>query len=55
LTCDTSERVDTGVLPIIFEMARPESPLYAGRPIDVLNQRSPVGNAVTVAMKDTQS
>jgi RND family efflux transporter MFP subunit len=39
LTGDSTERVDTRVLQIIFELDRPESPLYVGQQVDVFIQR----------------
>ncbi len=43
LTGDTAERVDTRVLQIIFELDRPQTPLYVGQQMDVFIQR-PAGN-----------
>lgn len=40
LTGDSAERVDTRVLQIIFELARPEVPLYVGQQVDVFIERS---------------
>ncbi|MDB6017949.1 MAG: Secretion protein HlyD family protein [Pedosphaera sp.] len=39
LTGDSSERVDTRVLQIIFELERPTTPLYVGQQMDVFIQR----------------
>jgi HlyD family secretion protein len=39
LTGDTTERVDTRVLQIIFEFERPATPLYVGQQMDVFIQR----------------
>lgn len=39
LTGDSVERVDTRVLQIIFEMDRPQTPLYVGQQVDVFIQR----------------
>jgi len=39
LTGDSSERVDTRVLQIIFELDRPAVPLYVGQQVDVFIQR----------------
>lgn len=39
LTGDSTERVDTRVLQIIYEMARPAVPLYVGQQVDVFIQR----------------
>jgi HlyD family secretion protein len=39
LTGDSSERVDTRVLQIIFELDRPTTPLYVGQQMDVFIQR----------------
>ena len=39
LTGDTAERVDTRVLQIIFELDRPQTPLYVGQQMDVFIQR----------------
>ena len=40
LTGDSAERVDTRVLQIIFELNRPQTPLYVGQQVDVFIQRS---------------
>ena len=40
LTGDSSERVDTRVLQIIFELERPATPLYVGQQVDVFIQRT---------------
>lgn len=39
LTGDSAERVDTRVLQIIFELERPEAPVYVGQQVDVFIQR----------------
>ncbi len=39
LTGDSTERVDTRVLQIIFEFERPEMPVYVGQQMDVYMQR----------------
>src|SRR5258706_6293028 len=39
LTGDSTERVDTRVLQIIFELDRPETPVYVGQQVDVFIQR----------------
>jgi HlyD family secretion protein len=39
LTGDSTERVDTRVLQIIFELERPAMPLYVGQQMDVFIQR----------------
>ncbi|MDB6025924.1 MAG: Secretion protein HlyD family protein [Verrucomicrobiales bacterium] len=39
LTGDSAERVDTRVLQIIFEMDRPQTPIYVGQQVDVYIQR----------------
>lgn len=39
LTGDSSERVDTRVLQVIFEMDRPAIPLYVGQQVDVFIER----------------
>jgi HlyD family secretion protein len=39
LTGDSAERVDTRVLQIIFELDRPEVPLYVGQQVDVFIER----------------
>jgi HlyD family secretion protein len=39
LTGDSTERVDTRVLQIIFEFARPATPVYVGQQMDVFIQR----------------
>ncbi|MFA6547012.1 MAG: biotin/lipoyl-binding protein [Limisphaerales bacterium] len=41
LTGDSAERVDTRVLQIIFELDRPEVPLYVGQQVDVFIERTP--------------
>ncbi|MEQ2005241.1 MAG: HlyD family efflux transporter periplasmic adaptor subunit, partial [Limisphaerales bacterium] len=41
LTGDSAERVDTRVLQIIFELDRPEVPLYVGQQVDVFIERGP--------------
>ena len=41
LTGDSTERVDTRVLQIIFELDRPGVPLYVGQQVDVFIQRPP--------------
>ena len=41
LTGDSSERVDTRVLQIIFQLDRPVTPLYVGQQVDVFIQRAP--------------
>lgn len=40
LTGDSAERVDTRVLQIIFQMDRPNTPIYVGQQVDVFIQRS---------------
>ncbi len=40
LTGDSAERVDTRVLQIIFELDRPEVPLYVGQQVDVFIERT---------------
>ncbi len=40
LTGDSAERVDTRVLQIVFELNRPQTPLYVGQQVDVFIQRS---------------
>ena len=40
LTGDSAERVDTRVLQIIFELDRPEVPLYVGQQVDVFVERT---------------
>jgi len=39
LTDDSTERVDTRVLQVIFEFSRPETPVYVGQQMDVFIQR----------------
>jgi len=41
LTGDSTERVDTRVLQIVFELDRPGVPLYVGQQVDVFIQRPP--------------
>lgn len=41
LTGDSTERVDTRVLQIIFEFERPATPVYVGQQMDVFIQRAP--------------
>ena len=53
LTGDSSERVDTRVLQIIFEMDRPEVPLYVGQQVDVFIQRAAITNAMAAATDST--
>jgi RND family efflux transporter MFP subunit len=50
LTGDSTERVDTRVLQIIFEFDRPAMPLYVGQQMDVFIQRP--GATPRVAAKD---
>ena len=40
LTGDSAERVDTRVLQIIFQLDRPQTPLYVGQQVDVFIQRT---------------
>ena len=40
LTGDSAERVDTRVLQIIFELDRPQTPLYVGQQVDVFIERT---------------
>jgi HlyD family secretion protein len=54
LTGDSSERVDTRVLQIIFEMDRPVVPVYVGQQVDVFIQRSDKTNAMATAQERTQ-
>jgi RND family efflux transporter MFP subunit len=49
LTGDSAERVDTRVLQIIFEMDRPNVPLYVGQQVDVFIQREKIGGAPAAA------
>ncbi len=51
LTGDSSERVDTRVLQIIFEMDRPQVPIYVGQQVDVFIQRSPRTNDSTATQR----
>lgn len=53
LTGDSSERVDTRVLQIIFEMDRPDVPLYVGQQVDVFIKRSPDTNAIPAMGQNT--
>ena len=39
LTGDSSERVDTRVLQIIFQLDQPNVPLYVGQQVDVFINR----------------
>ena len=39
LTGDSTERVDTRVLQVIFEFAPPAAPLYVGQQVDVYIDR----------------
>jgi HlyD family secretion protein len=43
LTGDSLERVDTRVLQVIYEFARPNFPVYVGQQVDVFIQRPPAG------------
>lgn len=45
LTGDSAERVDTRVLQIIFELDRPNTPLYVGQQVDVFIKRAEVQTA----------
>lgn len=47
LTGDSTERVDTRVLQIIFELDRPGAPLYVGQQVDVFIQRAPAKDATS--------
>lgn len=47
LTGDSTERVDTRVLQIIFQFDRPATPLYVGQQMDVFIQRPGPGLSVT--------
>ena len=49
LTGDSTERVDTRVLQIIFEFDRPATPLYVGQQMDVFIQRPGAAVSVTTA------
>jgi hypothetical protein len=49
LTGDSSERVDTRVLQIIFELERPATPLYVGQQMDVFIRRP--GNAAVATVR----
>ena len=40
LTGDSAERVDTRVLQIIFQLDRPQTPIYVGQQVDVFIQRA---------------
>ena len=40
LTGDSAERVDTRVLQIIFQLDRPQTPLYVGQQVDVFIERT---------------
>ncbi|NBR86794.1 MAG: biotin/lipoyl-binding protein [Verrucomicrobia bacterium] len=48
LTGDSAERVDTRVLQIIFELDRPEVPVYVGQQVDVFIERTPTASAAVV-------
>jgi HlyD family secretion protein len=47
LTGDSTERVDTRVLQIIFEFDRPATPVYVGQQMDVFMQRPADPSALT--------
>jgi HlyD family secretion protein len=51
LTGDSTERVDTRVLQIIYELERPAVPVYVGQQVDVFIKRdeptAPVVSAVS--------
>lgn len=49
LTGDSTERVDTRVLQIIFQFDRPSTPVYVGQQMDVFIQRP--GETATLAAK----
>ncbi|HEX3799769.1 MAG TPA: efflux RND transporter periplasmic adaptor subunit [Verrucomicrobiae bacterium] len=53
LTGDSTERVDTRVLQIIFQFERPASPVYVGQQMDVFIQRPGDANAVAQAPVNT--
>lgn len=50
LTGDSTERVDTRVLQVIFEFDRPRTPVYVGQQMDVFIQRP--GNAANIAARN---
>ena len=45
LTGDSTERVDTRVLQIIFELDRSQTPVYVGQQVDVFIERPPIRTA----------
>jgi len=55
LTGDSTERVDTRVLQIIFEFDRPGGPLYVGQQVDVFIQRPPDEAAVSTNAASLES
>ncbi|MEO6035182.1 MAG: efflux RND transporter periplasmic adaptor subunit [Verrucomicrobiota bacterium] len=50
LTGDSAERVDTRVLQIIFQLDRPQTPIYVGQQVDVFIQRTASGETNTAAL-----
>jgi RND family efflux transporter MFP subunit len=50
LTGDSTERVDTRVLQVIFEFDRPTTPVYVGQQMDVFIKRP--GNTTSIAAKN---
>lgn len=56
LTGDSAERVDTRVLQIIFELDRPEVPLYVGQQVDVFIERTlPAASPLPAEPKPTST
>ncbi|MBI5775373.1 MAG: efflux RND transporter periplasmic adaptor subunit [Verrucomicrobia bacterium] len=55
LTGDSAERVDTRVLQIIFELERPEVPLYVGQQVDVFIERTPTVTEAKAKNSSTNS
>src|SRR5687768_12380842 len=47
LTGDNTERVDTRVLQVIYEIEKNEQPLYVGQQVDVFFKLSPPSKSVT--------
>src|SRR5262249_59474807 len=43
LTGDTTERVDTGVLQVLYRFHRGDLPVYAGQQMDVFIEAPPIG------------
>jgi hypothetical protein len=49
LTGDNTERVDTRVLQVIYEVVKNEPPLYVGQQVDVFFKLPPLSESVTTS------